>query len=212
MLKDVFGFAEHQEKATYGLGYELILTRSKDEAVRDEAGGIADARIKIDHIHWYIPHYTASKLQQSFLSKHLVSERPTELRYVERSVVMKELNNQGLWNFEIGSQENMNFPIRIIIGFQQQDRQDCQNLNNDSFCRLPFVSAHCVIGTEKHPDAGILFNYDDDDYSQGYHQFKEASKALTKDNILQPYISEEDFLDLRMPGLMMLVIIYTFSI
>ena len=30
MLKDVFSFAEHQEKATYGLGYILPLTRNKD--------------------------------------------------------------------------------------------------------------------------------------------------------------------------------------
>ena len=45
----------------------------------------------------------------------------------------------------------------------------------------------------KYPDAGILLNYDDDDYSQGYHQIKEAFKVLTKDDILQPYISQEDF-------------------
>ena len=60
MLRDVFGFAEHQEKATYGLGYKLTLTRNKDDAVIDKACGIADARIKIDHIHWYVPHYTPS--------------------------------------------------------------------------------------------------------------------------------------------------------
>ena len=66
-------------------------------------------------------------------------------------------------------------------------------MNNDTFCRLPVVSAQCIIGTEKYPDTGVLLNYDDDDYSQGYHQIKEASKALTKDHILQPYISEEDF-------------------
>ena len=33
-------------------------------------------------------------------------------------------------------------------------------------------------------------NYNDDDYSQGYGQIKEA---LIKDNILEPYISEDDF-------------------
>ena len=66
-------------------------------------------------------------------------------------------------------------------------------MNNDTFCRLPVVSAQCIIGTEKYPDAGILINYVDDDYSQGYHQNKEAFKALTKDDILQPYISEADF-------------------
>ena len=193
MLKDIFGYAEHQEKATYGLGYKLTLTRNKDDAVIDKANGIADARIKNDHIHWYVSHYTTSIQQQSTLSKQILSKTPTELRYVERSVFMKEVNNQKIWNFELGSQENMNVPIRIIIGFQQQDRQDSQNLNNDTFCRLAVVSAQCVIGTEKYPDAGILLNYNDDDYSQGYHQIKETFKTLTKDDILQPYISEEDF-------------------
>ena len=193
MLKDVFGFAEHQEKATYGVGYKLTLTRNKDEAVIDKANGIADARIKIDHIHWYVPHYTLSVQQQSTISKQILSKTPTELRYVERSVFMKQVNNQNVWNFELGSQANMNVPIWIIIGFQQQDRQDSQNLNNDTFCRLPVVSAQCIIGTEKYPDAGILLNYDDDDYSQGYHQIKEAFRALTKDDILQPYISDDNF-------------------
>ena len=193
MLKDVFGFAEHREKATYGLGYQLTLTRNKDDAVIDKAGGIADARIRIDHIHWYVSHYTPSIQQQSTLSKQILSKTPTELRYVERSVFMKEVIKQNLWNFELGSHEIMNVPIWIIIGFQQRHRQDSKNLNNDIFCRLPVVSAHCIIGTEKYPDAGIILNYDDDDYSQGYHQIKEASKALTKDEILQPYISDDNF-------------------
>ena len=68
---------------------------------------------------------------------------------------MKEVNKQNLWNFELRSQENMNVPIWIIIGFQQPDRPDSQNLNNDTFCRLPVVSAQCIIGSEKYPDAGI---------------------------------------------------------
>ena len=193
MLKDVFGFAENQEKATYGLGYKLTLTRIKDEAVIDKSPGIADARIKIDHIHWYVPHYIPPMAQQGIMSEQILDNKPTELRYIERSVFMKEVNNQNLWNIELGSQENQNVPIRIIIGFQQQDRQEGQNLNNDAFCRLPVVSAQCVIGTEKYPDAGILLNYDDDDNAQRYHQIEQAFKALTKDDILQPYISEEDF-------------------
>ena len=64
-LKDVFGFAEHQEKATYGLSYKPTLTRNKDDAVINKVAGIADARIKIDHTHWYVPHYTPSIQQQS---------------------------------------------------------------------------------------------------------------------------------------------------
>ena len=36
-------------------------------------------------------------------------------------------------------------------------------------------------------------NYNDEDYSQGYGLKKEAFKALTKDNILEPFISDIDF-------------------
>ena len=133
MLKDIFGFAEHQEKATYGLGYKLTLTRSKHEAVIDKVAGIADARNKIDHIHWYVPHYTPSMSQQGTMSKQILNKTPTDIRYSERSVFMKEVNNQKLWNFELGSQKNMNVPIWIFIGFQPQYRQDNQNLNNDTF-------------------------------------------------------------------------------
>ena len=46
--------------------------------------------------------------------------------------------------------------------------------------------------TETYPDFGNLLNYDDD-YSQGYGQFKEAFRAFTKAYILQPYISDNDF-------------------
>ena len=29
MLRDIFGFAENQEKVTYGLGYKLALTKKR---------------------------------------------------------------------------------------------------------------------------------------------------------------------------------------
>ena len=119
MLEDVFGFAKCLEKDTYDLGYKLTLTRNKDEAVIEKVG--------------YVLHYILSMQQQSIKSKRILNKTPTELRYIERSVFMKEVNNQNLWNFELRSQENMNVPICINIGFQQQARQDSQNLVNDSF-------------------------------------------------------------------------------
>ena len=87
----------------------------------------------------------------------------------------------------------MNVPIWTIIGLQQRDRQDSKSFNNDTFCRLPVVIAQCIIGTEKHPEAGISLKYDDDEYSQGYAQIKEAFRALTTDKIVEPYISDDDF-------------------
>ena len=192
-LRDIFGFSEYQEKATYGLGYKLTLTRNSDNAVLNKGDAVTIGKVKINAIEWYVPHYTASASQQVVLSKQIVDRLATELNYVERSVFMKEVNTQNLWNFELGTQEGINVPIWIIIGFQQQDRQNSQNENNDTFYRPPVTSAQCIIGTEKYPDSAILLNYNDDDYNQGYGQIKEAFKALTKDDILEPYISDNDF-------------------
>ena len=192
-LKDVFGFAEWREKGTYGLGYKLTLTRNSDHAVLDKANLTIIGKVKINAIEWYVRHYTPSITQENILMNQIVKKLPTELQYVERSVFMKELNTQNLWSFELGTQEGINVPIWIIVGFQQQDRQNTQNLNNDTFYRPPVTSAQCIIGTEKYPDSAILLNYDDDDYNQGYGQIKSAFKAFTKDDILQPYISDNDF-------------------
>ena len=100
---------------------------------------------------------------------------------------MKEVNTQNVWSFELGTQEGINIPTWVFVCFQQNDRQNDQNLNNDTFVRLPVISAQVVIGTERYPDSSILLKYDDDDdYSQGYGLIKEAFKALTKDDILKP--------------------------
>ena len=171
----------------------MTLTRKKDEAFVDKTAGIAGASIKIDHIHWYVPHRTPSIQQHGVISKQILSKTPTELRYIERSVFMKEESFQSLCNFEMGSQESNKVRMWIILAFQQRDRQDSQNLNIDTFCRLPGTSCQCKIGTEKHPDNSILLNYDDDDNSQGCPQIKEPFRALTKVDILQPYISDHDF-------------------
>ena len=192
-LKGIFGFAEYQDKGTYGLGYKLTLTRNTDNAVLNKDNAINLGRIKINGIEWYVPQYTPSIQQQSILSKQIINKTPTEIKYPERSVFMEEVNTQNFWTIKLGTQEGINIPIWIFIGFQQNDRQHDQNLNTETFVRPPVISAQFIIGTERYPDSAILINHDDDDYCQGYGLIKEAFRGLTKDDILKPYISEDDF-------------------
>ena len=104
---------------------------------------------------------------------------------------MKEIYIQNLWIFKLGSQESMNDPLWMNVVFQQRDRQDSQSVNIDTFKRLSVISAQCIIGTENYLDAAILINFDD--FSLRFGQFEEVFRALTKDDILQPYISDHDF-------------------
>ena len=73
-LKEVFGFAECQEKATYGLGYKLTLTRNTDDAVLKKGNAINNGKIKINAIEWYVPHYTPSMQQQSILTNQILNK------------------------------------------------------------------------------------------------------------------------------------------
>ena len=192
-LKDIFGFAENQEKGSYGLGYKLTLTRKTDNAVLNKDNAVVNGRVKINGLDWYVPHYSPNLEEYNKLMTQIKKNTPTQLNYIERSVFMKEVNTQNFWTFELGTQEGINVPIWMFVAFQQNDRQNDQNLNNDTFYRPLVTSAQCIIGTEKYPENNILLNYNDDDYSQGYGLIKEAFKALTKDNLLQPCISEHDF-------------------
>ena len=47
MLRSLFGFADHQEKATYGFGYKLTLTMNSNNADSNTAEAIADAKVVI---------------------------------------------------------------------------------------------------------------------------------------------------------------------
>ena len=150
-LKDIFGFAQHQLKGTYGLGYIVTLTGNKDSAVFNKDNAINNAKIKIRSLYWYTLHYRPS-ITQNILMNQIIKKMATELQLPEISIFMKEVNTQHLWNFELGTQQGINVPIWIFKGFQQMDRQHSQNLNNDTFYRPPVTSAHVAIGTERYPD------------------------------------------------------------
>ena len=89
MLKDVFGFSELQEKATYGLGYKLTLTRNTDNSVLNKDNAIHISKVKINVIEWYVPHYTPSISNQAIFSKLILIKTTLEIQYVERGVFMK---------------------------------------------------------------------------------------------------------------------------
>ena len=110
-LKDVFGFTEHQQVGTFGLGYNLTLTRNTDNAILNKDNATNNAKIVINSIEWYVPHYVPSLEEYNKLMDRIYKKTPTNLHYPERSVFMKEVNTQNSWTFELGTQEGINVPI-----------------------------------------------------------------------------------------------------
>ena len=72
--------------------------------------------IKINSIHWYVPHFTPSIAQQAILVKQIHCKTPTKLQFPERSIFLKEVNTQSLWIFELGNEKLINVPRWIFVG------------------------------------------------------------------------------------------------
>ena len=117
----------------------------------DKDAIIADARTEIDHIRWLVPHCTPSIQNESILYKEFSSKSPTGLRYNERSNFVNQVNSQNLSNFKSGSQKSMNVPIRKVIGFQQKNRQDSQDLKKVTFLDYQLLVLNPLIGRKKTP-------------------------------------------------------------
>ena len=117
-LKHFFGFAENQETATYGLGYKLTMTRISDNAGLNKANATNNAKVKINSLEWYVPHYSPSLEEYKKLQIQIKQKTPINLHYPERSVFMKEVNTQNFWTFKLGVQENINIPIWVFVAFQ----------------------------------------------------------------------------------------------
>ena len=118
-LKDGFDFAEQHKTATFCLGYKLTLARNTDNAFLNKDNAINNAKIKINAIEWYVPHYIPSLEELNRLMNQITKKTLTELHYPEKSVFMKEDKTQNFWTFELGTQEGTNVLIWIYVVFQQ---------------------------------------------------------------------------------------------
>ena len=217
--KDFFGFAEHQDNCTYGLGFKLTLQRNSDNHVLSHPAGANDAanlalagRVIVDEISLYVPHHTSSISNQKLMLGHIVSESATKLSFIKRPSNMKDVTTENTWTFELGVGDGIDIPICVKVGFMQRDQFNQKHQNNDTFYRPSVVNAKCNIGSEKFPDAGINCISAFDKYSQAYGEIVSCFRHLAKDNVLQPYNTQKDFETLIIVQMVTQIILYVFSI
>ena len=147
----------------------------------------------MDDIRWYVPHYTPSISNQKLMLSNIASKIPTELTFIKRSSYMKDVTTENNWTFDLGVGDGIDVLIYVIVGFMQRDQFNQQHQLNDTFYRPSVVNAQCIIDSEKFPDAGINCIYAIDKYPQAYGEIVYCFRLSAKDNILQPYITQKDF-------------------
>ena len=76
----------------------------------------------------------------------------------------------------------------------QRDQFNQQHQKTDTFYRSSVVNAQCVISSEIFPDAIINSKYALDKYSQADRGIVYSFRHSGKDNTLQPYVTQKDFI------------------
>ena len=107
---------------------------------------------------------------------------------------MKDVTTENNWTFALRVGDGIDIPIFVIVAFMQRDQFNQQHQKNDKFYRPSVVNAQCIIGSENCPDAGIICIYAIDKFSEAYGEIVTCYRHLAKDNILQPYFTEKDFI------------------
>ena len=87
--KNIFGFAEHQERGTSVIGYKLALTRNNDNAVLNKHSANNNAKFKIIALEWYVPHYTPS-LEKNLKSNGTDHEEDSYTASLSRKICFHE--------------------------------------------------------------------------------------------------------------------------
>ena len=77
------------------------MTRITEKAVLNKDNATNNAKIKINALEWYVPHYTPSLEEYNKLGNQITGKTPTELHYPEKSVFHERiiLKNFGLLNY-----------------------------------------------------------------------------------------------------------------
>ena len=149
-------------------------------------GGKSD----IKDISWYIFLYTPAVIKQVLINLQITTKSTSELSYFERYVSSEDVKQQIEWKFNLVVREGLDLTTDVIVGFRQRDRLKYQLLSFDSFYTPPLKLAQSIIRTEKYRGAGIFIGHAEADYSRGYSQFVSFVEDLTKDDIIQPFISQ----------------------
>ena len=195
-LSEIFGFALHQDKITYGFGFSLTLKRaSNDNAIYRTIGDAA--KIVIKDIALNVPHYTTSLENQLLVTEHVNNNKLTNMSYIERVMSTKSVDSNSNWTFELGVEAGMDIPIYVIVGFQTAARiGPDQTQNNGVFDILDVIGASLKIGSERYPDNEMQIDYNRNNYDEPYNELKRFKKEYIGEQSLPPFITYKEFKDL----------------
>ena len=157
-LKHFLGFCEDYKKILYGMQQRLTLTRTGDNNAIFRANAVADGKINIQKIRWFMPHVIPSDAYRLQLDKIIEKKEKIPVGYRMLQCDSTQVpENQKTFTWRLGVKSSPDIPRFIIIGFQS-GKNNLQEQNPAIFNHLFVRNIYVTLNAKRYPDT----DYDND--------------------------------------------------
>ena len=143
------------------------------------------------HISWFVPHYTKI-IQETKLTEYIVRRDRTKYSYIAMSVPVKKVDAQNALFSDLGVKSGNDIQLHSSVVSRKTNTKDLAHQVRSVFVKCYVVSAKCIIGTEKYTETGMKTDNAKQSHSQAYGELVSRFRQLSKANILQPFVSQND--------------------
>ena len=200
-LKHIFGFCEDYNKVVYGLKHNLTLTRNDDNdaiyrgANAAAGGALADGKVVLNKISWFMPHVTPADKDKMELYKIMERKEkiPVGYRMIQcDSALISQNSTNFSWRLSVKSSPEV--PRFIIVGFQA-GRSGNQQQNPSLFDNVNVNNIYAMLNSTRYPTADYNITFAEQKFSRVYGDVVEfRNKFFNMDELISnPNISTLDY-------------------
>ena len=202
-LKHIFGFCEDYDKVVYGLKHNLTLTRNDDNnaifrtANNADGNPVADGKIMLSKISWFMPHVTPADKDKMELYKIIESKKtlPVGYRMIQCDSASIPQANSFSWRLSVKSSPEV--PRFIIVGFQT-NKTGNQNTNPSIFDKVNVSNIYVMLNSIRYPTTDYNISFLAQKFSRVYGDAAEfRSKFFDMNELVSnPNITPSDYKNL----------------
>ena len=207
-LKYIFGFCEDYDKVVYGLKHTLTLTRNNDNDAIYKSNAdngavppvdvVADGKVMLSKISWFMPHVTPADKDKMELYKIIERKEkiPVGYRMIQcDSASIPQNSTNFSWRLSVKSSPEV--PRFIIIGFQT-NKIGNQKQNPSIFNNVNVSNIYVMLNSMRYPTVDYNISFLGQKYSRVYGDAAEfRSKFFNMDELISsPNINPTEYRNL----------------
>ena len=202
-LKHIFGFCEDYDKVVYGLKHNLTLTRNDDNdaifrAANNAAGGaVANGKIRLDKVSWFMPHVTPADKDKMELYKIIEKKEKLPVGYRMIQCDSASIPQATSFSWRLSVKSSPEVPRYIIVGFQT-NKIGNQEQNSSLFNNVNVSNIYVMLNSMRYPTTDCNISFLAQKFSRVYGDIAEfRSKFFNMDELISsPNINPTEYREL----------------